>query len=90
MLVFHHNTGPHLANALETDENCETLPSEIHLIKGSIFILCVKYIYTDKLLINIFILKRNTMSLVDYNERATAKWQSTNVKVHVTAKFNRR
>lgn len=34
MLVLHQHSGFRLVNAVDVDENCETLPSEIHLIKG--------------------------------------------------------
>lgn len=63
------------------DENCETLPFQLHLIKG----FCLRFSSRSLIYLNIFS-QRNTTNSEDCSEHAMAKWQSINAKVFATVK----
>lgn len=63
------------------DENCETLPFQLHLIKG----FCLRISSRSLIYLNIFS-QRNTTNSEDCSEHAMAKWQSINAKVFATVK----
>lgn len=50
-------------------EECETLPSELHIIKGKFYhdMISIKFLSFNSLIFN---LKRNLMNSVDFNEHA--------------------
>lgn len=64
------------------DENCETLPFQLHLIKGLYWWLL------DWQWINFDLFQRSTMNSADCKELAMVKWRWANAKVFAIAKFS--